>query len=273
MNDYEQQQNAGITLTIQPSTTRWRANEASSIAATPIQVKYIFLDVADFTNPCRTTEDQTAIVQTLNCIVTSSVAGYEFYSHEDEYILREEKGMIFLPTGDGMCIALLNLAKYPEYNDNVNMDIALSIVESINNYNKNNTQWKNRKFKVRIGLNEHKDNMVLDINRKLNIVGYGINMASRIMNLADCNQILVGEPVFNDLKNHEKYSEGKFEEYYGIVKHDYIIKFYQFIGEHKNDIGLNTEKPRNSLSLLQYKDSSYYPTKKWSVIYRETTEH
>ena len=82
-----------------------------------------------------------------------------------------------------MCIALLNLTKYSEYNDNIHMDISLNIVDAVNNYNKSNTQWENRKFKLCIGLNEHKDNMILDINRRLNIVGYGINMAFRIMNL------------------------------------------------------------------------------------------
>src|SRR5712691_2832269 len=128
--------------------------------------------------------------------------------------------MIFLPTGDGMCIAILNLYKYSEYNGDVQMDIALDILKFIHGYNNQTTEGA--KFQVRIGLNEHRDNLVVDINGNPNIVGDGINIASRIMSLAGCNQVLVGEPVFNTLKNGVKYKESKFERYYGQIKHDYI---------------------------------------------------
>jgi hypothetical protein len=38
-----------------------------------------------------------------------------------------------------------------------------------------------------------------------------------------------------------------------------VIRFYQFIGK-KDSIELNIEEPRNGLSLLRYKDASYYST-------------
>jgi Adenylate and Guanylate cyclase catalytic domain len=179
----------------------------------------------------RTPEDQ---------IVEDSVSGYEFYKEKD--VVNSKKGVIFLPTGDGICIVLLNINP-PEYDHNVHMNIAFNIIKFINNYGKA-TQFDNRKFKVYIGLNEHRDNMVIDINKRPNIVGTGINMASRIMSLADENQILVSESVFSNLKNTTKYTEDQFRKYCGRVKHGTMIRFYQFVGkDHQDDIGLNTAPP------------------------------
>src|SRR5262249_48648914 len=176
----------------------------------------------------------------MNKIVRDSVSGYEFYEEKD--VIHSEKGVIFLPTGDGICIVLLNI-NLPKYDPNIHMDVAFNIIKSIHIFNKE-TQNEDHKFKVYIGLNEHTDNMVIDINGNPNIVGTGINMASRIMGLADDNQILVSESVFSTLKNYGKYTEDQFREYCGKIKHNTIIRFYQFIGqEHPNDIGLNTAPP------------------------------
>jgi hypothetical protein len=49
---------------------------------------------------------------------------------------------------------------------------------------------------IRIGINLGPTKMVKDINRQLNIIGDGINVAQRMMNFAEPNQILVSRSFF-----------------------------------------------------------------------------
>jgi hypothetical protein len=87
-------------------------------------VKYIFLDVVGFTHQ-RSVEAQSEIVGTLNAIVDAASARVD------------RKDLIRLPTGDGMCICLLNV----EDPYDIHMQVALGIVERIDKHNgKNPTQ-------------------------------------------------------------------------------------------------------------------------------------
>ena len=98
-----------------------------------------------------------------------------------------------------------------------------------------------RIFSVRIGLNENVDNLVQDINGKLNVTGAGINMAQRIMGLADGNQILVSQSIYETFKYREKYMN-KFRPYQATVKHNLKINVYQFVSDEFR--GLNCDTPR-----------------------------
>ncbi len=135
--------------------------------ATTIPAKYVFLDVVGFTHG-RSVEAQSDIVHVLNDIVQASI---------DENEGAKDK-LILLPTGDGMCIAMLNV----ESPYDIHLLIALDIVRKVHEHNE---LIKNemRKFQVRIGLNANTDNLVTDINGNRNIAGAGISMASRVMNM------------------------------------------------------------------------------------------
>lgn len=152
--------------------------------------KYIFLDVVGFTQD-RSIEAQSDIVYALNEIVRYCV----------EYVSLPEDKVIYIPTGDGLCIALLNV----ENPYDIHLQIALYILKRLQTHN-NKTQNDTRKFQVRVGLNAHLDNLVIDINGHRNIAGAGISIASRIMGLADGNQILVGQSVYETLRYRERYS-------------------------------------------------------------------
>ena len=184
--------------------------------AKTIPAKYIFLDVVKFSDG-RSVEAQTDIVHSLNEIVKGSL--------QTKNLL--EKGRILLPTGDGICVALLNI----EEPYDVHMLIALDILRNLEEYNRG-IEDETRKFQVRIGLNANTDNLVTDINGKLNIAGRGINMAQRIMAMADGNQIMIGESVFEILHVRETYMKF-FRSFPPVpVKHE-SIRMYQFIDESK----------------------------------------
>lgn len=187
-------------------------------------VKYVFLDVVRFST-ARSVEAQTDIVDSLNAIVRESVGEQTDSSDET----------IFLPTGDGICIALLSPpAKY-----DIHLRIALDILTRIFDHNTPNPDPM-RKFEVRVGLNENVDNIVTDINKKKNVAGAGVNIAQRVMSLADEGQILVGQTVFETLCQREKYMKS-FRPFEATVKHGVKLRVHQFLADAHR--GLNTNIP------------------------------
>jgi len=194
--------------------------EAESIPA-----KYIFLDIVGFSHG-RSVEAQTDLIFALNNLVRDSLT-------QNGVPLSE---LILLPTGDGICIALLNIGVPLD----IHLRIALSLLENLQKYNESIEQ-EMRRFQVRIGLNANTDNLVTDINGRRNIAGAGINMAQRVMSLADGNQILVGESVFETLQFREAYISS-FRSYTGRVKHGLSIKVHQYIDQSR--LGLNVDVPK-----------------------------
>jgi len=193
------------------------------MSAQTAQVKYVFLDVVKFTEG-RSVEAQSDIVASINWIV--GVAVKAFAVPEDQ--------LIFLPTGDGLCVALINVDEPFDVHLGVATEI-LRLLAALNEGQKD----VNRKFDVRIGVNANLDNLVEDINGRRNIAGAGINLAARIMSVADGNQILVGQSVYDVLSYREKYMK-LFRSYVATVKHNVKIPVHQLISGLP---GLNAKPP------------------------------
>lgn len=188
-----------------------------------VPVEYIFLDVVRFTHG-RSVEAQTDIVNTLNQIVKKSV--------EDNHV--KDEARLFFPTGDGICIALINVNEPYD----AAIKIALLILE-LNQIHNDAAENHQRIFHLRIGISRNKDNLVTDINGNTNLAGTGINTAQRIMNFADTGQILLSESAHDELKQREPYM-ALFRQYSGMTKHKEPITVYQLV---KNIPYLNTSPP------------------------------
>lgn len=178
------------------------------------EAKHIFIDIESYTHN-RSVEAQTDLISYLNSFVKES--------------LEEKKvkiaNVIFIPTGDGMCISLTNV--FTPYD--IHLQIALKILEKIDNHN-NSIKDEMRKFNVRIGINENIDNLIIDINGNKNVSGSGINYAARIEGLCDGGQILIGNSVFEKLVQREKYMKS-FANYSTEVKHGLPLKVHQYKNE------------------------------------------
>ncbi|MDO9028241.1 MAG: adenylate/guanylate cyclase domain-containing protein [Candidatus Roizmanbacteria bacterium] len=203
--------------------------------------KYIFLDIVKFTK--RSVEAQSDVIKELNKIVKESV--------QDNSLQKDNT--IFIPTGDGICLAMRGELSY-----DIHMLISLDILAKIQGYNENQSD-NTRKFGVRMGINENVDNVIEDINGRTNVAGSGINFASRIMDNADEGQILVSQTVYDILYAREKYMNS-FRSYNATIKHDLKIPVHQYIkSEHK---GLNVDIPSTlSSKKIVYalsKTSAYY---------------
>lgn len=190
-----------------------------------VETRHVFLDIVGYTRE-RTVEAQTEIISELNAIVKRAVNACKI----------NDAQVIYIPTGDGMCISLLDLNP-----KSLELDLALKILELVN-LKKSKEKDSRRQFDIRISINGNQDNVVTDINGNRNIAGEGISMASRILNFADGNQILMGEWNHELYKKREKYF-GKFRVLENCeIKHGYRINIFQYIDE--NFVFLNTAVPK-----------------------------
>lgn len=197
-------------------------------------IKYIFLDIVGFTKE-RSVEAQSDLISYLNYVVTEALKNNNL--NDDQDILpRGNDHTILIPTGDGICIALVDIRNPYD----IHLQIALDILNLVHEHN-SKTEDEMRRFEIRVGLNENVDNLVTDINGNQNVAGMGINMAQRAMNQADGGQILVGQTTYETLCGREKYMKS-FRRYQAQGKHGVQFPVYQYIDRNKN--GLNVEAPQ-----------------------------
>ena len=189
-------------------------------------IKYIFFDIVGFTKN-RSVEAQADLIGCLNSVVRDALKKNNLSG----------KQTIFIPTGDGICIALIDVGG--EYD--IHLQVALDILYLTCTHN-SKTEDEMRKFEVRIGLNENVDNLVTDINGNQNVAGMGINMAQRAMSQADGSQILVAQATHETLCGREKYMKS-FRQYTAKGKHGIAFPVYQYIEQRKKY--LNLEVPKN----------------------------
>lgn len=213
--------------------------------AKQIDAKYIFLDIVKYSLN-RSIEAQTEIINAMNDIVRRVIE-----SQIPDFVSR----IIYIPTGDGLCIALKNTSDIYD----IHIQIASEILKEIALHNES-TEDEMRKFKVRIGINEGTDNLIIDINNNLNIAGSGITLAQRIMNETDPSQIFVSETVYAKIHYWEKYMSA-FKRYFITTKHAETIAVYQLAMA--NLPGLNIDIPekfkptdREDAKLSEY--AAYY---------------
>jgi len=197
-------------------------------------IKYIFLDIISFTNN-RSVEAQADLIGYLNSVVTKTLEKHNLATDQDNILPKSHGQSILIPTGDGICIALIDVGD--DYD--IHLQVAIDILALIYKHN-SETSDEMRKFEVRIGLNENVDNLVTDINGNQNVAGMGINMAQRTMSQADGSQILVSRATYETLFAREQYMKS-FRKYKAKAKHDLEFDVYQYIDEDKT--GLNTKTP------------------------------
>lgn len=183
----------------------------------------VFLDIVGFTKN-RSVEAQSDVVASMNQLVSNAM--------DNTHVSTQDT--VLLPTGDGIAIALINVAEV-----DVHLRLALEVLRLVAEHNASETNAM-RRFEVRIGINENVDNLVIDINGRRNVAGAGISMAQRIMDKADGGQVLVGQTVYEVLRHREQYLSS-FQGYRARGKHEVEFGVYQFLS--KDAFGLNIAPP------------------------------
>ena len=177
----------------------------------PALVRYVYFDVVNFSKE-RSIEAQTDILIHLNQVVGQAVSG----------IIALSDQTIFLPTGDGVCVCLVNLIHPLDLDIRIGLDVLDRLFvmrqEMID---------QTRQYEVRVGLNENQDNLIMDVRGCANVVGLGINTAQRIMSVAAPSRLMLGCTVFERLSQREAYRSW-IRPVPAIVKHGQRLRCYEF---------------------------------------------
>jgi hypothetical protein len=217
------------------------------------RVKYLFMDIVDYTKG-RSVDTQSEIIGYQSSIVLEALKAEQI----------KPLHRILIPTGDGMCIALIKALQPFD----ILVRLALAILNRIAMHN-SSVADKEHQFEIRIGLNENEDNLVTDINRRRNVAGAGINMAQRVMSKGDAGHVLMGESVYTTLEGRKQY-RGCLRGYDSRTKHGEGFRVYQY--HNKEARGLNCKPPRAlsksspALPKLRLFDLNKYGNLYWAAL-------
>jgi class 3 adenylate cyclase len=152
-------------------------------------VQYVFLDVVGFTRADRSDEDMARIIITLNDVV----------KHALESAGIRKQNRIVLPTGDGMCIALLNSKGH-----DAPLQLALDIRRSVDAHNAFFPDETER-FQLRIAVHQNHDFILPDFNGNRNVFGQGINTVARLNHACEPSHIVVSHVVHENTRRDPAY--------------------------------------------------------------------
>ena len=154
----------------------------------------LFIDIVGYSK--LSVNEQHARVDELNEIV-----------HLSEQFLKAEAAnrILKIPTGDGMALVFYRSPEEPA-------QCAFEISRALKN---------NQPLQVRMGIHSGPISGVVDVNKRTNVAGAGINVAQRVMDCGDAGHILLSHHVAEDLAEYERWRPflhdiGTFEVKHGV---------------------------------------------------------
>ena len=183
----------------------------------------LFLDLVGYTG--RSVTDQVAIKKLFNELIAKALKGVP------------EDTRIAIDTGDGAAICFLG---DPEEA----LQSALLLRDLLG-------QRYGAMLSVRIGLHLGPVRVIADINDRINVVGDGINVAARVMDFAQGNQVLVSRAYYDVLSRITDDTAGMFRSLGGYEdKHGRVHEVYAVDGPQRGGAG-NTHREGPSTGYTQ----------------------
>jgi TolB-like protein/class 3 adenylate cyclase/Tfp pilus assembly protein PilF len=162
----------------------------------------LFIDIVGYSK--RLINEQRALLETLNQIVRST----------EQFRKAEASGRLKkIPTSDGMALVFYTSAKAP-------VECALEIARA---------DVDHTELKLRMGVHSGLVSGVVDVNKRANVAGAGINMAQRVMDCGDAGHILISKRVAENLEQYGHlqpllHDLGEIEVKHGVRVH--VINLY-----------------------------------------------
>lgn len=203
-------------------------------------LQVVFVDVEKYSK--RKTRIQDEVINKLSLFLRTALqdVSREFIAYTQENNINLKDDTIILPTGDGAAI----IFSFDGLHE-IHLRYALAILKQVYELNIQ-TPCKqfaeagycndHPHFNVRIGISQGDGLIYRDVNNHYNVAGNVINMAARVMYLADRNQIVFTSEAYSAFfemidrpgldVEFAKYSQVK-------VKHDVIMDIYQYVAPHE----------------------------------------
>src|ERR1043166_9889420 len=133
--------------------------------------------------------------------------------------------MIRIPVGDGMALVFFETPEEP-------VQCAMEIARALKNH---------PRIRLRMGVHSGPVDQVKDVNDRLNVAGAGMNIAQRVMDLADAGHIVLSKRVADDLAQDSLWQPHLHELGEIEVKHGVKVGI---VNLYTNELG-NSQVPAN----------------------------
>jgi class 3 adenylate cyclase len=200
-------------------------------------VQVVFIDIEAYSR--RRSQVQQSLIDKFTGLLHDALkdTGRAYADYERANKLSVMNDVLLLPTGDGAGVVFA----FDGLND-IHLYFARTLLRLIHEMNTRDScetfaqdGWCNchTSFAVRIGISEGKAVFYKDVNGRLNIAGRTVNLAARVMGLADGNQIVVTEAGFQQIADlvDDPHLTENFRLYRGVhLKDGEKIDVYQYVG-------------------------------------------
>jgi class 3 adenylate cyclase len=211
-------------------------------------LQVVFTDIVKYS--LRNAPLQREIIQAYMNICRSAIAQM-IAEHQAQFqsLGYEESDVIKIPTGDGLAIVFI-VERLPSAHL-LFADSLLKIVGATNSSigcaEFHHKQWCacHAAFTIRIGMSSAPGLVYTDINDHYNVAGSVINLASRVMGVADGMQIMISSEDHGYLREMASNIDqmGEFKLWKGVsIKHSLNIDVYQFLPH--NNAHVSVEIPQ-----------------------------
>lgn len=199
-------------------------------------LQVVFVDIEKYSQ--RRTSNQVLIINAFTACIKTSIdevakQNIAFIQTNNINFLND---IIQIPTGDGCAINFTFDGLH-----NVHLKFAEVLMKNISEMNNSTGEcekfaangWCNchNKFNVKIGVTEGKGLIYRDVNNNYNVAGNVINMAARLLSLAERNQILLNEDAYKQIIDFEEdpnFSDKFLKISHVKIKHDIYIDAYLY---------------------------------------------
>ncbi len=219
-----------------------------------MNLKIVFVDITSYSK--RRSQSQADVIDSfMECLEAArSETAKEYIQYCELNTINFLNDVIFLPSGDGAAVG------FPfEGLHDVHLVFAKNLLRNVFEHNSSSpcekfieNNWCNchSNFNLSIGISEGKGILYRDVNKSFNIAGSSINLAARVMNLAEENQIIFTEDAYHQIIDmvDDPNLDDNFTSFKGVpIKHNEKINVYQYVEQLDY---LNTEPPEElSMSL------------------------
>jgi len=198
-------------------------------------LKVVFVDVTSYSKRRSITQAEVidAFMVALDSAITGISQQYVRYAQDNGSDF--QKDVICLPSGDGAAIV------FPfDGTHDIHLQFCKLLLQNIYEHNGQNrcakfenNGWCNchDNYNISVGVSEGKGILYKDVNNNYNVAGNVINLAARLMSIAEKNQILLSEEAYSQLVDmvDDPYLDDKFTHYHDVyIKHGLKITVYQY---------------------------------------------